>query len=282
MAERASSRRRGATDLDLRGAPRLVAPGARGGRIARSATASSRRCWSSTSVDMGFTHVELLPGDGAPLLRLVGLPDDRLLRARRSRMGTPDDFKFLVDQLHQAGIGVILDWVPSHFPADAFAPGALRRHPPLRARRRAPARPPGLAELTFNYGRNEVRSFLDLQRLLLARRVPRRRPAPRRRGLDALPRLLAQRPASGCRTATAAARTSRPSSSCASATPRSTARFPGALSHRRGVDGLARRDAPRRGGRPRLRLQVGPRLDARHPRLPRRATRSTAATTTTS
>ena len=68
---------------------------------------------------------------------------------------------YLIDYLHQQGIGVILDWVPSHFPTRRARPRLLRRHPPLRARRpaRRASTPTGTSYI-FNYGRNEVRSFL--------------------------------------------------------------------------------------------------------------------------
>ena len=131
------------------------------------------------------------PHHGASFLRLLGISDDRLLRAHR-RYGTPQDFMFLVDYLHQHGIGVILDWVPSHFPSDdhglAFFDGThLFEHSDSRQ-----GFHPDWKTFIFNYGRSEVRSFLLSQRHVLARQVSRRRTARGRRRVHALSRLLAQ------------------------------------------------------------------------------------------
>ena len=80
--------------------------------------------------------------------------------APTARFGTPDDFRYLVDRLHQAGIGVIVDWVPGALPEGRLGAGPLRRHPAVRARRPAPRRAAGLGHLVFDFGRREVRNFL--------------------------------------------------------------------------------------------------------------------------
>jgi len=109
--------------------------------------------------DLGFTHVEFLPVSEHPFAGSWGYQVSAYY-APTARFGTPDDFRYLVDTLHRRGIGVIVDWVPAHFPRDAFALArfdgtALYEHADPRK-----GEHPDWGTLIFNYGRNEVRNFL--------------------------------------------------------------------------------------------------------------------------
>ena len=109
--------------------------------------------------DMGFTHVEFMPVMQYPYAPSWGYQITGYY-APSSRFGTPQEFMQLIERLHQAGIGVLLDWVPSHFPGDAhglyeFDGSHLYEHPDKRR-----GYHPDWKSYIFNYGRPEVRSFL--------------------------------------------------------------------------------------------------------------------------
>lgn len=111
------------------------------------------------AIENGFTHVEFLPLKEHPYGPSWGYQVSAYY-APSARYGTPDDFRFLVDHLHQKGVGVFMDWVPAHFPKDAFALArfdgtALYEHEDPRK-----GEHPDWGTYIFNYGRNEVRNFL--------------------------------------------------------------------------------------------------------------------------
>lgn len=114
---------------------------------------------SEYATDMGFTHVELLPVAEHPFGGSWGYQVSSYY-APTARFGHPDDFRYFVDTLHGAGIGIIMDWVPAHFPKDEWSLGRfdgtpLYEHPdPLRGEQ------PDWGTFVFDFGRPEVRNFL--------------------------------------------------------------------------------------------------------------------------
>ncbi|MGI8695632.1 MAG: 1,4-alpha-glucan branching protein GlgB, partial [Mycobacteriales bacterium] len=118
--------------------------------------------------DTGFTHVEFLPLAEHPFGGSWGYQVTSYY-APSSRFGSPDDLRYLIDRLHQAGIGVIVDWVPAHFPKDEFALArfdgtALYEHPDPRR-----GEQPDWGTYVFNFGRREVRNFLVANALYWAK-----------------------------------------------------------------------------------------------------------------
>jgi 1,4-alpha-glucan branching enzyme len=140
--------------------------------------------------DMGFTHIELMPVSEYPFDGSWGYQPVGLF-APTIRHGPPHEFRDLVDAAHRKGLGVILDWVPGHFPTDPTgSAGSTARA--LRTCRPAEGFHQDWNTLIYNYGRDRGEELPRRQRALLAGGIPRRRAARGCRGLDALPRLFPQ------------------------------------------------------------------------------------------
>ena len=139
--------------------------------------------------DLGFTHIEFMPLAEHPLDESWGYQTSHYF-APTSRFGQPDDLRLFIDLCHQAGIGVILDWVPGHFPKDEWCLGrfdgtAVYEHMDSRQ-----GEHPDWGTYIFNYGRKEVRNFLFANAPVLAQGIPFRRHPHRRRGQHDLPGLF--------------------------------------------------------------------------------------------
>ncbi len=110
-------------------------------------------------VELGFTHVELMPVMEHPYAPSWGYQVTSYY-APTSRFGSPDEFRHLVDRLHQAGIGVILDWVPAHFPKDDWALARFDGTPLYEHADPRRGEQPDWGTYVFDFGRREVRNFL--------------------------------------------------------------------------------------------------------------------------
>ena len=176
------------------------------------------------AVDLGFTHIELLPVTEHPLDDSWGYQPIGLFAPTR-RFGEPAGFARFVDRAHGAGLGVILDWVPAHFPTDAhglahFDGTALYEHADPRQ-----GFHPDWNTAIYDFGRREVANFLIATRSTGSTASTSTGCASTRSPRCSTSTIRAAR-ASGCRTPTAATRTATRSPSSSAPTSSSTAAFP--------------------------------------------------------
>ena len=215
--------------------------------------------------DMGFTHVELLPVMAHPFTGSWGYQVTSYF-APTPRFGEPDDLRAFVDRMHEHGIGVLLDWVPAHFPRDEWALArfdgtALFEHEDPRR-----GAHPEWGTLIFNYGRNEVRNFLVASALYWLREY-------HADGLrvDAVASMLyldySRKAGEWVPNAFGGREDLDAVAFLKQLNDDRLRRRAGRHQRGRGVDGVAGRLAPDLRRRPRVRLQVEHGLDARHARL---------------
>ena len=200
--------------------------------------------------------------------------------APTSRFGPPEDFKYFVDACHQAGIGVILDWVPGHFPEGRARPRAVRRHGAVRARRPAAGRAPGLGHADLQLRPQRGPELPAVERAVLARGVSRRRPARRRGRVDAVSRLLAPAKGEWIPNRYGGRENLEAISFLQRAEHADARRASGHDHRRRGIDVVSGRQPARASRRARIHLQVEHGVDARHAPVHAATIRCTAAGST--
>ena len=229
--------------------------------------------------NMGFTHIEFMPVAEHAFYPSWGYQVTGFY-APTSRFGPPDDFQYLVNHLHQAGVGVLVDWVPAHFPRDDWALArfdgtALYEHDDPRKGAHQ-----DWGTLIFNYGRHEVRNFLVANALFWCDRF-------HIDGLrvDAVASMLyldySRKPGEWVPNQFGGRENLEAVEFLKQFNHLTHTEYPRRGHHRRGIHRLAAGDPPALPGRPRLHLQVEHGLDARHPRLFQPRRRFTGNTTRT-
>ncbi len=215
--------------------------------------------------EMGFTHVELLPGDGASVLGIVGLSGARLLRPDQP-VRAARRLQAVRRRVPRGGARRDSRLGARSFSEGRSRAGAVRRHGAVRARGSAARRAPGLGHADLQLRPERSPELSALERALLARGVSHRRSARGRGCVDVVPRLLAQ----GWRVDSEPLRRARKSrrDRLSAAVERAHARRASRIDHGGGgVDGVSRRQPAGASGRPWFHLQVEHGLDARHARV---------------